>query len=142
MPMPLDLQSFRNSLTSLSNLLDVSESDGRMLRLGEVERDGIRAGVIQNFEVTYELAWKLMSRWLSENVGRTTVDGVTRRQLFRLAAEHRLIEDVDHWMSYHIARNQTSHMYNQEVAYRVYGAASGFVQDARRLLAALEERND
>ena len=140
--MLLDLQSFRNSVTSLSNLLTVSESDGRMLRLGEVEREGIRAGVIQNFEVTYELAWKLMSRWLSENVGRTVVDGITRRHLFRLAAEHCLIEDVDTWMSYHTARNQTSHMYNQEVAARFYAAAHGFAQDARRLLAALEERND
>ena len=140
--MSLDLNSFRNSLTALSNLLAVSESDGRMLRLSEVEREGIRAGVIQNFEVTYELSWKLMSRWLSENVGRTVVDGVTRRHLFRLAAEHRLIEDVDAWMRHHQARNQTSHMYNQEVAVRVYAAAYGFAQDARRPLAALEERND
>ena len=83
-----------------------------------------------------------MARWLSQNVGRTVTDGITRRHLFRLAAEHRLIEDVNIWMSYHTARNQTSHMYNQEVAYRVYGAASAFVRDARRLLAALEERND
>lgn len=140
--MPLDLQSLRSSTASLTNLLAVSESDGRMLRLSEVEREGIRAGVIQNFEVTYELSWKLMSRWLSENVGRTVVDGVTRRHLFRLAAEHRLIEDVDAWMRHHQARNQTSHMYNQEVAARVYAAAYGFAQDARRLLAALEERND
>ena len=33
-------------------------------------------------------------------------------------------------------------MYNQEVAARVYAAAYGFAQDARRLLTALEERND
>ena len=140
--MPLDPQSFRNSVTALSDLLAVSESEGRMLRLSEVEREGIRAGVIQNFEVTYELAWKLMARWLSQNVGRTVTDGVARRHLFRLAAEHLLIEDVERWMSHHIARNQTPYMYNQEVARRVCAAASGFVEDARRLLAALEERND
>ena len=96
--MPLDLQSFRNSVTSLSNLLAVSENDGRMLRLSEVERDGERDGVIQNFGGTYKLAWKLMARWLSANVGRTVTDGISRRHRFRLAVKHCLIEDADRWM--------------------------------------------
>ena len=52
--MPLELDSLRNSLQALTDLLAVSENDARMSQFSEVERDGIRAGVIQNFEVTYE----------------------------------------------------------------------------------------
>jgi hypothetical protein len=35
-----------------------------------------------------------MKRWLEENVGSASVDGVPRRELFRLAAESRLIEEL------------------------------------------------
>ena len=102
----------------------------------------VRAGVIQNFEVAYEQSWKMMKRWLARNIGRIYVDGVSRRGLFRLAAENRLITDVGRWMGYHAARNTTSHTYNEGTDQRVYAEASIFITDANRLLAALEERND
>ena len=51
--------------------------------------------------------WKLMARWLNTYIGSGISDGVTRRELFRLAAENRLIPDVDLWMLYHNARNDT-----------------------------------
>ena len=140
--MPLELDSLRNSLQALTDLLAVSENDARMRRFSEVERDGIRAGVIQNFEVTYELSWKLIARWLRTYVGPDVADGVTRRELFRIAAEHRLIPDVDLWMDHHNARNSTSHIYDREKANLVYKATMDFVHDARLLLEALEERND
>ena len=105
-------------------------------------QEAVRAGVIQNFEIAYEQSWKMMKRWLEENVGATYVDGVTRRELFRLAAENRLITDVDRWMEYHDARNQTSHTYNEETAQRVFGEATEFVHDAEQLLKILEEHND
>ena len=105
-------------------------------------QEAVRAGVIQNFEIAYEQPWKMMKRWLEENVGATYVDGVTRRELFRLAAENRLITDVDRWMEYHDARNQTSHTYNEETAQRVFGEATEFVHDAEQLLKILEEHND
>ena len=79
----------------------------------------VRAGVIQNFEVAYEQCWKMMKRWLEENVGSTYVDGVSRRELFRLAAESHLITDVERWMDYHISRNQTSHTYDEGTAQSV-----------------------
>ena len=140
--MPLELDHLRNAITALADLLAVSENDARMGELTEVERNGIRSGVIQNFEVTYELSWKLMARWLRTYVGPEVADGVTRRQLFRLAAEHRLIPDVDLWMQHHEARNVTAHIYDQAKAALVYSATREFVHDAQLLLAALEARND
>ncbi len=140
--MALELDSLRNSIKALTDLLAVSENEARMGQLSEVERNGIRSGVIQNFEVAYELSWKLMARWLNTYVGPGVADGVTRRQLFRLAAENRLIPDVDLWMQHHEARNTTSHIYDEEKAVLVYRATREFAHDARLLLEALEARND
>ena len=140
--MPLVLDSLRNAVKALSDLRAVAENVPRMEQFNEVEQKGIRAGVIQNFEVTYELCWKLMDRWLSMNLGASVVDGVTRRELFRLAAQQRLIADVEVWWQYHQARNTTSHIYDERKAESVYSAIGDFVHDARALLRALEARND
>ena len=110
--------------------------------MDDVTRNAIKAGVIQHFEFTYELCWKFIKRWLETNVSATAVDGVTRRELFRLGAENRLIDDVEQWMRYHEARNLTSHIYQPEIAEKVYNTAHDFARDAARLLAALEARND
>ena len=83
-----------------------------------------------------------MRRWLEVNLGSTYVEGVARRQLFRLSAESKLIGDVDKWMEYHDARNETSHTYNEDTAEDVFETAREFLADAEKLLKAIEERND
>ncbi len=140
--MPLHLDCLRDSIEALDELLTASEDEARMGRLSEIERIGIRSGVVKHFEITYELSWKLMARWLNTNVGSDTADGVTRRQLYRLSATHKLIADVDRWMRHHDARNTTSHIYDPKKAQQVYDAVRGFTHDARLLLKALEARND
>lgn len=140
--MPIELDSLRKSVTALADLLAVSENAERMEQLSEVERNGIRSGVIQNFEITYALSCSLITRWLKTYIGAGVADGVTRRELFRLAAENHLIPEVDLWIRHHEARNRTSHIYNQEMAALVYKATVDFAHDARRLLDTLEARND
>ena len=139
--MALRLESLRKSLHALSEVADVGGNDERMGQLSDVERVAIRAGVVQHFEITYELCWKLMARWLNANVSPGVADGVTRRQLFRLAAERQLIQDVDRWMGHHEGRNATSRIYDFNKAEAVYLATLDFVHDARALLRALEARN-
>ncbi len=140
--MKLDLSSLRKAVESLKGTVEVAEDKKFMSGLEDKQKDAIRAGVIQNFEFTYELCWKFMRRWLEVNLGSTYVEGVARRQLFRLSAENKLIDDVDKWMVYHDARNETSHTYDEETAEDVFETAREFVADAVKLFKALEVRND
>ena len=140
--MPLELNNLRKSVAALKAVLAKSEEMKTILWLDEIARNAIKSGVIQHFEFTYELSWKFMKRWLEMNISPNAADGVTRRELFRLAAENLLIVDVDQWMRHDKARNQTSHTYDQEVAKGVYLAVHDFARDAQKLLSALEARND
>ena len=140
--MALVLSGLQKAVSALAGVLAKSDDAEFMSGLDDVARNAIRAGVIQHFEFTYELCWKFIKRWLETNISPTAADGVTRRELFRLAAENRLLEDVEQWMRYQEARNLTSHTYQPQIAERVYNTAHDFARDAARLLAALEARND
>ncbi len=134
-------------LDSLSKSVEVMRRSLQVVEVNESRADDdmlytLRSGVIQNFEVAYEQCWKMMKRWLDNNLGSAYVDGVTRRELFRLAAEHQLIENVDRWMDYHYTRNETSHTYDGESANVVYDSAKTFLQDAEKFLSRIRSRND
>jgi nucleotidyltransferase substrate binding protein (TIGR01987 family) len=140
--MSLDLSSLREAVGSLKKALDVALSPTKMDKLDIDQKKTIRAGVIQNFEFTYELCWKFMRRWLNQNLSKGLVDGASRRELFRYAAEKLLISDVANWMDYHEARNETSHTYGELVAEKVFAVAQEFLADAQSLLNVLQKKND
>ena len=139
--MPLIFDSFRNAIAALRAVQCKSEDAIFMAAMDEVTQAAIRSGAIQHFEFTYELAWKFIKRRLEADIGRISVDGISRRDLFRIAAENGLIADVEAWFRYHIARNEMSHTYDPCVAARVYARSLGFTADAARLLSVLEARN-
>ena len=140
--MSLELDSLRQAVASLERALKTIESAESDDAMSDEVKELLHAGVIQNFEFTYELCWKFMKRWLEINIGGADVDGVTRRELFRRASENGLISDVDRWMEYHHARNITSHTYDQNTAEEVFEAAAGFSPDAKAFLEIIEKKND
>ena len=132
-----------DSLTKSIDILDRSVKTAS--RIDDSDKDlqeAVRAGVIHSFKVVYEQSSKMMQRWLKENIGAASVDGVTRRNLLRLGAESQLISDAARWMDYHKARNAISHTYNEKAAENVFKEATEFVHDAKHLLRMLEARND
>ena len=141
--MTLDLSSLRKAIGSLDKTLKVAENKILAAELDNDAKDAIRAGVIQNFEFTYELCWKFMRRWLKENADVEEAEYPrTRKELFRLASRFGLIKEPLSWFSYSDARNLTSHTYDEDKAESVYETAVGFLGDARYLLDRLQERND
>lgn len=139
--MALDISSIQRAVASLERALKVvavKESDAAV---SPDELELLTAGVIQNFKFTYELCWKFMKRWLEEQVSPEVVDGVPRVELFRVAAENLLIEDVSKWMEFHRARNKTSHIYDEDIAEEVMRVSKEFLSYAQAFLNALEKRN-
>ncbi len=138
----LELSAFEKAVSSFQAAIMDSKDQDFTSRLTPSQKKLIISGVIQNFEFTYELSWKFIKRWLSHNLGSSNVDGTTRRELFRLAAENKLIVSVDDWMFYHQARNQTSHTYNENTAQEICQAAEQFLPLAQALLDRLRAKND
>ncbi len=138
----LDLSSLQKAIGSLEELLKRVRDDEFMAGLDEVVQKGLRAGVIQNFEFTFELCWKFIQRWIRLNRSPEDADPLVRKDLFRMAARYGLISDPTLWFDYAEARNLTPHTYDESRAQEVYDTAVGFVGEARYLLAQLEKMND
>jgi nucleotidyltransferase substrate binding protein (TIGR01987 family) len=133
----LDITHLKSAIAALQSCInDYNEYAAR----GNSLRESLRSGVIQNFEVAFELSWKFMKRWLSFNVGNSLVDGIPRFELFKLAAENCLISDPEIWFDFHDARNKTSHEYGEEVAEVVLEYALKFLPCAKEFLGILEKK--
>ena len=138
----LDLSSLQSAIGALGRALSVTGDEGKWNTFDAPTQEALKAGVIQTFEVSYEQSWKMLRRWLQANGIADEVEGVPMRQLYRVAAKAGLVDDVDAWMTFHKARNETSHTYNCVTAQAVFDMAPGFFNEAQRLLAALALRND
>jgi len=140
--MLLDLSSLRRAISSMERARNFADERLAHNNISIDEKEVIQAGVIQNFEFTYELCWKFMKRWIELNLTPGLLDGATRKELFRNALEQKLISDFSIWVRYHEIRNTTSHTYNRDVAEEIYSVSKAFLADAIYLLSALEARND
>ena len=140
--MSLDLSTLTASIGALQRALHASATSAQSADFSPEVREAVKAGVIQNFEVAYQQSWKMMWRWLEANPVAGDVSGASMRQVYRLAAKAGMIDDIDLWMKFHQARNQSSHTYNVKMAELVLAISSQFLPEAQRVLGALETRND
>ena len=102
------------------------------------DNDLLRDGVIQRFEYTMDLSWKMIQRYL-KHIAQVEESAIrTKKDLFREAGRLRLISNVEAWFGYYEARNETSHTYDPQIAESVFEQAELFLPDAISLLEALK----
>lgn len=114
------------SLQSLEKALQALES-----ALQRKKTDIVRDAVIQRFEFTVELAWKTAKKVMGSA-------SVAPKAIVREMAQQGLIPDSREWLETLDLRNLTSHTYNEDVAEKVYEAASAFAPRCRALLNQLK----
>ena len=101
--------NYRKALHRLAQAVQIVSS--RLDEDGEID-DLLKEGLIQRFEYTHELAWKVMKDF-EEYQGYTEIRG--SRDAIRKALETGIIEDSV-WMDSIEDRNRTSHQYDDETA--------------------------
>ena len=131
----LDLAPFQSAITQLADALNAFSR--------EPENPYIRDSVIKRFEFTYELAWKMLKRYLeAAAANRQEIEALSFPALIRAGSSHGLLRTGwNNWYRFRDARNMTSHVYNQAKAIEVAAIAPEFLLEAEYLLTALLARN-
>ena len=138
---PLDLSSLRAAVQSLGNSITVVTSP-EFAVADPRWRDTLQAGVVQHFEFTFELCWKMLKRQLERELpSAAALDGASYRELIRLGHQRGLIAAVEPWFEFRELRNITAHTYARDKALKVVAGAGTLLGQAQALLSAVEARN-
>lgn len=108
------MQRFSNYRRALKQLTDAVEIVSKKLYL-EHQYNIIREGLIQCFEFSHELAWKVMKDY-AEYQGITEIFG--SRDAIRYSLRLGAVDD-ERWMDTIKDRNVTSHHYDDDTAQKI-----------------------
>ena len=138
--MPLDYTPLSNAITQLETSLAYANSPAAQADAGL--REQLRNSVIQCFEFTYELSWKMLKRYLEETeASPADLDLATFQSLIRLGNERGLLRsDWRLWKIFRQARTDSSHTYDAAKAEAVFAIAPEFLREAQGLLHTLSNR--
>lgn len=132
--MPIDLTPLASAIARLE--------EGQVRYLGDTSDMQIRDGLIQRFEFTYDLAHKMLRRYLAmSDANPDAVAQMSFPTLIRTANERGLLlNEWSRWKQYRDDRNITSHTYDETKAIRVVAGIPAFIEEVRYLHDTMTQR--
>lgn len=120
---------YENKLKLLVKALDGFEKSMTLEkeRFGEIEQDTIRSGQIQKFEVSVELYWKTIKKFLFEIHGIETVSPKTviKQMYLTKYINEKVYESLIEMIN---DRNRLSHVYNEELFELIHAKLAEYLQ--------------
>lgn len=135
MAIQLDLSSFEKAILRLDEALQAYAS----APANSLYRDA----TIQRFECTYELAHKMLKRYVEMTAPNpAAIDEMAFADLIRTGSEQGLLRHGwNKWRDYRKAGGTTSHTYDEAKALEVVAIIPDFLQEARFLFSELRKRS-
>lgn len=116
------LKSFRAAIKRLEEALSLSTDSM------------VRDSSIKRFELCFELAWKVIQRFLRDR----GLDCRSPRDCFREAFTYGLVTEEGTWVQMVNDRNLSVHTYNEELANQMYSRLPGYLPALRQLLGEIQ----
>jgi nucleotidyltransferase substrate binding protein (TIGR01987 family) len=139
--MKIDYSPFEKAIAQLEK--SVSFYNSEMAEENSELKEQFRAAVIQAFEYTYELAFKMIKRQLEQIVANPSeLKEMAFMDVMRTAQEAGIIREAPSYKSYRDKRNITSHTYDADKAIEIISVIDSFLQDMRFVLNELKRRNN
>ena len=124
----IEYDKFQLSLKRLEEQYDNHQQGGP--EHSELDREGIAQSVIQRFETCYDCLWKVLKRYLTEELGVAETPN-SPKPIFRIAYENNLLAAPSvQWLRYADARIATSHDYDGEKALNCLALDPDFIDAA------------
>jgi nucleotidyltransferase substrate binding protein (TIGR01987 family) len=135
----IDYTNLQKSLKHLEvQFANYQGSQGRR-ELKSIDREAIAESVIQRFETCYDTLWKVLKRYLVEDLGLADVPN-SPKPIFKLAGDNDLLSSgVEKWLEYADARTDTAHDYSGEKATATLSIIEDFIDDAIGLYQTMTE---
>ena len=124
----IDYENFGRSLKNLELQHENYQNldDG----LSTLMKEAVAESVIQRFETCYDSLWKVLRRYLQEELGLAEIPNGPRPTLREADANNLLASPFDQWDQYVQARIDTTHDYNSEKAQSALELVGDFIDDA------------
>ena len=124
----IDYTKFRTSLKGLEEQYKNYRTPDTSLP--DLIQEAIAESVIQRFETCYDCLWKVLKRYLVEELGLADVPN-SPKPVFRLAYENELFAaSLEQWLKYAESRLDTAHDYSGEKAQACLELMGDFIDDA------------
>ena len=95
-------------------------------------------GTLHRFEFTFELAWKTIKDYL-EYMGITNKVGSPIENI-QLAYKQRIIEEGEIWIEIMLARNELSHLYDEQTSRKIYdNIKNRYIKEFKKLEEKFEQ---
>ncbi len=126
---PRTAQSLANLSAAIQRLAEAVEQTGD---------DPIKAdAVIHRFEFVIELFWKTLKRMLADELIQATTPKEALQQAFKAG----WLDREELWLGMLKDRNETSHIYSEQMARRVSERVRLYLPEIRKAAALLLERS-
>ena len=135
----VDYDKFEKSLKHLelqfANLCSLGEEQSPLMA------EAVAESTIQRFETCYDCMWKVLKRYLVEDLGLPEVPN-SPKPVLRIAAESQVLpSSTERWIQYANARTSTAHDYSGEKAEAALALMEQFIADASKLYTEMSGRS-
>ncbi len=129
----IDYSKLRAALGNLERQWENLESSGKREGLSLLDLEAVQESVIKRFDLALEMSWKLLLKYLAEEVGLAEVPNGPK-PILRIADQNNLLKGrIAAWILYVNARNASSHDYSGEKAAETLQVIPDFLVDATGL---------
>ena len=132
-------RQYENKLSSLRKALNTFEKSLMIDKapFGDIEQDTIKSGQVQKFEVSVELFWKTIKKFLYEIHG---IEAVSPKMVIKQLYLTKYINEKDYESLIEMIndRNRMSHVYNEDQFNAIYVRLQEYLQLMQKTIGKIK----
>lgn len=136
-----DMSRLKVSLTMLTEAVKIVANPRQLAAIDPQTLQVFHSSLIQHFETTYTLCWRMLHDYFVENCPADPSDSDNVQRLFQRAMMSGLLDNAADWETFHGVRNASALQAEKKDSGELVPTILAFVRAAKRLESSLEQKS-